>query len=128
MLNLTILFVDDEEIMTAIGKKMLERFGHQVTCSTDSLNALSIFRKTPEKFDIVFTDYNMPVMKGNELALMLRGIRSDIPVILSTGDSGIRKKHIRNWPVDDLIHKPFQPVEIQAILVKIFCCAMKKPC
>ena len=59
-----ILFVDDEEVLANLGKKMLERLGYQVTVKTSALEAIAAVRDQPERFDLVITDLTMPVMNG----------------------------------------------------------------
>jgi PAS domain S-box-containing protein len=84
-----ILFVDDEEPLARLGRAMLERLGYEVVVSTNSLEALEVFRTAPQRFDLVITDYTMPGMTGEVLARALRRLRSDIPIILCTGFSHI---------------------------------------
>jgi PAS domain S-box-containing protein len=80
-----VLFVDDEEEITAMGGEMLTRIGYDVTGFTDPMEALRTFRARPRDFDIVVTDMAMPGMSGLELARSIRGIRPGIPVILCSG-------------------------------------------
>jgi CheY-like chemotaxis protein len=77
--------VDDEEILVEMNRQRLERLGYTVVSSTNSPEALDIFKADPQKFDLVITDYTMPQMTGVELARELIKIRSDIPIILSSG-------------------------------------------
>jgi PAS domain S-box-containing protein len=80
-----ILYVDDEESLVLLGKRMLERRGYQVTGFTDAISALKEFRARPRDFDVVVTDLSMPRMSGFELAEELRLIRREIPVVLTSG-------------------------------------------
>ncbi|MDR3629177.1 MAG: PAS domain S-box protein [Desulfocapsaceae bacterium] len=82
-----ILFVDDEEMLTEIGVRILERLGYHVTAKTDSLAALDLFQSRPEDFDLILTDFTMPNLTGIELADEILRIRPDIPIILCTGFS-----------------------------------------
>lgn len=82
-----ILFVDDEEALTGMGKEMLEGLGYQVVSRTCSLEALEAFRANPDKFDLVITDLTMPKMTGMEMAREMKLIRSDVRVILCSGFS-----------------------------------------
>jgi PAS domain S-box-containing protein len=82
-----ILLVDDEESILAMGKKMLERLGYQVTSRISSIEALEAFRATPYKFDLIITDMTMPNMTGDKLSTEVTNIRNDIPVLLCTGFS-----------------------------------------
>ncbi len=82
--NERILLVDNDMQIVEIGRRMLEFLGYMVEVHTDSAGALEIFRKDPNKFDLVITGYTMPVMMGTVLATELAGIRPDLPVILLT--------------------------------------------
>ncbi|MDH3599240.1 MAG: ATP-binding protein, partial [Candidatus Tectomicrobia bacterium] len=83
----SILFVDDEEVLTLLVEEMLKQLGYEVEVHTSSLEALTSFRGTPDRFDLVITDQTMPMMTGEVLAQELRNIRADIPIILCTGYS-----------------------------------------
>jgi len=82
-----ILLVDDEVAVANMFNEMLGRLGYSVTVVNSSTEALSIFKHTPEVFDLVITDYTMPDMTGIRLAEKVNELRGDIPVILCTGFS-----------------------------------------
>ena len=83
--NERILFVDDEEMIVNPVRDMLQSLGYTVTALTDSGEALKLFSENPPKFDLVITDYTMPLMTGEDLGKEMMRIRPDIPVILCTG-------------------------------------------
>ncbi|MBT8331323.1 MAG: PAS domain S-box protein, partial [Deltaproteobacteria bacterium] len=85
--NERILFVDDERALAEIGKKSLERLGYRVEARTSSLEALKLFQKSSDNFDLIITDMTMPEMTGDELAGEVKKIRADIPVIICSGYS-----------------------------------------
>ena len=80
-----ILCVDDDAQITALLTAMLELAGYEVTVDTSSVAALDIFRRDPQRFDLVITDYAMPEMAGDVLIGHLRRLRPDIPIILCSG-------------------------------------------
>ncbi len=108
----SILFVDDEEINVRLGKEMLESLGFRVITQTNSMEALRIFRINPKSFDLVITDYNMPQIKGDQLAIELRSIRFDIPIILCTASSNLTPDIVGKWGINELIIKPYSTEEI----------------
>lgn len=85
--NESILLVDDEEVLVDIGKKMLEHLGYEVVTRTNSIEALELFRKRPDRFELVITDMTMPNMTGDTFAKEIIKIRNDMPIILCTGFS-----------------------------------------
>jgi PAS domain S-box-containing protein len=84
-----ILFVDDEEALAQLGKKILQPLGYTVCTSTDSVEALNRFQASPGEFDLVITDHAMPGMSGENLARKILAVRPEIPIILCTGHSSI---------------------------------------
>ena len=82
-----ILLVDDEKDIVDIGRQTMERLGYKVTGVTSATEALDLFRKTPDEFDLVITDQTMPNMTGINLAEEMMRVRPEIPIILCTGFS-----------------------------------------
>ncbi|MCP4120311.1 MAG: response regulator, partial [Bacteroidetes bacterium] len=60
--NEKILFVDDEESITTMVGKMLERLGYQVETRMNPKEVLELFKSKPHEFDLVITDMTMPQM------------------------------------------------------------------
>lgn len=83
-----ILLVDDDKMAVSAEQQMLERyFDYKVTTLTSSTTALQVFRANPYRFDLVITDMIMPKMTGELLAIELREVRPDIPIIFCSGYS-----------------------------------------
>lgn len=82
-----ILFVDDEDILVELEQHRLSSLGYEVVTTTNSIEALSIFREDPERFDLVITDNTMPNMTGIVLAAELLQTKPTMPIILCTGHS-----------------------------------------
>jgi len=87
-----VLLVDDEVDLVEIGKTMLHRLGYRVTAVTGSLEALEIFKRNPSEFDILLTDYNMPELTGDQLAMHILSIRQGIPVLIYSGFTNTLEK------------------------------------
>ena len=83
--NERILFVDDEETLTTMWCDILDSLGYKVTVAPESVNALEIFRDTPDRFDLVITDMTMPGMTGMDLSEEILKLRPGMPIILCTG-------------------------------------------
>ena len=103
-----ILLVDDEEVQVQSIRNMLERLGYKVVAKTDSVEALSLFRKDPGAFDLVVTDQTMPQLTGVRLAEELLRIRPGLPVILCTGFSeAIDANEAQAAGIRQFLMKPF---------------------
>ena len=102
-----VLYVDDEEAIIFLMKRLLERQGFRVSGFTDPREAVAAVKATPDKFDLAVTDYNMPGMSGLAVASALREVRADLPVVLASGyiTEDLRQKAPAAG-VCELIYKP----------------------
>jgi CheY-like chemotaxis protein len=101
-----ILVVDDEPFVSDAVKMMLTFDGHRVDTASSGQEALALFAK--EKYDLVITDYAMPVMKGDELAMTIKSRTPGQPIVLITAYAEMLKaSHHPLTGVDFVISKPF---------------------
>ena len=84
MQALTILAVDDDALVLANTRAMLEDLGHTVIMAYSGEQALERLERT-SGVDLVITDHAMPKMTGSDLAKRIAARRPDMPIILATG-------------------------------------------
>jgi CheY-like chemotaxis protein len=102
-----ILFVDDEELLTGMGKGILERLGYRVTAHTTPHDALAAVRSDPGGYDLVITDLTMPGVTGVDLAREIMTLRPDLPVLLVTGHNGnLTAGQVQALGIRELLLKP----------------------
>ncbi|AOW14059.1 hypothetical protein LPB72_00170 [Hydrogenophaga crassostreae] len=80
-----IVYVDDDEALTFLVKRLLERRGMRVSAHQDQEEALKAVIDDPAGIDLFLTDYNMPGLSGLDLARRVRAIRADLPVGIASG-------------------------------------------
>ncbi len=85
--NERVLLVDDEEPIVRLEKQVVEKLGYRVATCTSGVDALEVFKKRPDAFDVVLTDMTMPNMTGETLTREILKIRPNTPVIICTGFS-----------------------------------------
>jgi CheY-like chemotaxis protein len=101
-----ILVVDDEPFVCDAVKMMLAFDGHSVETANSAKDALALFEKS--KFDVVITDFAMPAMKGDELALAIKARNPRQPVVMITAYAEMLQSSGNPLPgVDFIISKPF---------------------
>jgi signal transduction histidine kinase len=83
----TVLIVDDQEAVIAVGKAILHTLGYTVIMAKGGKEAVEIFESNKEKIDFVVLDMIMPGMSGAETYDAIKKINPDIKVILSSGYS-----------------------------------------
>lgn len=116
----SVLLVDDEEVIRAIGKEMLESLG--ITCFTaqDGQEALDIFKKRKDKISLVILDIEMPGLSGDQVAEKLKAIKAEIVILFSSGytrdylETKVFKERIQNF-----IPKPFHLNQLAEKLDKL---------
>jgi len=114
-----ILFVDDEEMVVGLAQEFLKMLDYTVTAFTDSAEALDVFSSEPSRFDLVITDQNMPKLTGLNLARNLLKVRSNIPIILCTGDSGSTSSEMaKESGIREFLKKPFTIEELAGAIRK----------
>lgn len=84
-----VLVVDDEAAIIDVVTRMLSGLGYRVTSTMSSLEALEMFRREPDAFDLVLTDQALPHMTGAALTTEMKAIRADVRVIMCTGYSDV---------------------------------------
>jgi PAS domain S-box-containing protein len=80
---LTILAVDDDELVLTNTAAMLEDLGHRVLAAASASEAMVLLARTTP--DLVITDYAMPQVTGLQLADQIRARHPQLPVVMATG-------------------------------------------
>ena len=79
-----ILCVDDEPAFLELTRSYLSKYGsHEIDIAESAEAALG--KISSRKYDVIISDYQMPVMDGLELLKLLRGKGDDTPFIIFTG-------------------------------------------
>jgi two-component system cell cycle sensor histidine kinase/response regulator CckA len=102
-----VLFLDDEEPLVAVAKRMLDRLGYRVAGFTRPSEAIGYFRQHAGEVDVVITDLNMPGISGLQAAAELSQVRPGIPIVLCSGHlTEELKMSARAAGVAEVISKP----------------------
>ena len=115
-----ILVVDDEPFVCESIKMLLAYDGHDVQTASGGAEALTRF--DPEKIQVVFTDFYMPGMKGDELAEKIKARSPATPIILLTAFPPPSKPRA----IDLVLTKPFMLQSLRDGLCRVFGTAPEK--
>ena len=113
----TVLLVEDEPAVLAVGKRVLEEAGYTVLEAQSGPEALRVAGQQEHRPDILVTDVIMPHMGGRELADRLLARRPDLKVLYVSGytNDAILNRGVLE-PGVLILEKPFTP---EAILRKV---------
>lgn len=98
----TVLFIEDEASVRAVGEEALSGLGYRVITANDGSDGLKVFRARVDEIDVIVTDQTMPNLLGHKLAEQIKQLRPDMPVVLMSGAG-----HGTTENVDVFIDKPF---------------------
>ena len=80
-----VLYVDDDEVMTAMVAGLLQRLGYRASVASDASAAIDLLVATGSDIDLVVTDFSMPQMSGLDLARALVKLRPELPIAITSG-------------------------------------------
>lgn len=104
----TILLAEDEAGIRAMTRAYLESMGYKVLEAADGSEAVKISREHVGSIDLVVTDINMPVMRGDAVVRSIRGERPDVKALYISGYT----EKIADADAADMLLKPFEFPEL----------------
>ncbi|HYI49074.1 MAG TPA: response regulator [Allosphingosinicella sp.] len=115
---LRILLVDDHEAVRETTAGMLSDMGHQVQATGDGAAMLRKLEAAPADYDLIITDYAMPLMSGGDMLQHARKIRPDMPGIIISGYAD--RQSISRKPSEVVIlTKPFTMDQISSAICTV---------
>ena len=113
--GMRVLLVEDNEINQEVAQYILLHSGARVAVATNGRLAVDLLTQTPQAWDVVLMDLQMPVMNGYDATLAIRALGlPDLPIIAMTANamdedrlraiaSGMNAHVAKPIDVDDMI-------------------------
>ena len=102
----TVLLIDDCSSLLELTAESLRQNGFKVTTAAGGAEALAIIEREADRFDIIVTDFAMPMISGLDVIRFARNLRSGWPAVIITGYAnagalaeGARRRGPRNQAV-----------------------------
>ena len=115
-----VLYVDDDQIVRMIGRRMLEHEGYQVIEAGGGTEAVAMVQEHGNDLMCVVLDYAMPDMNGNLALIEMRKIRANLPVLLVSGflqEQAVA--HFLTEKPNGFLQKPFSREEFIESVVQL---------
>lgn len=107
----SVLLIDDSSVLRQLTAESLRRRGFPVTCASGGAEALAAIERAPHDFDVIVTDFAMPLITGIDVIRFARNLRGDWPAVIVTGYA--EADTISDRPSDvPLLSKPFREKDL----------------
>ncbi|UJF30584.1 response regulator [Kaistella sp. 97-N-M2] len=115
-----ILIVEKNEIIRSSILHVLKREGYDASAVSNGKNAFDLLQA--EKFDIVILNILLQYYSGFEIISLIRG-RQDLHqtkiLVISNNFTADNMYRLYQMGIDDMIKKPFQPMEMICRIAKL---------
>ena len=113
-----VLLVEDSANLRELTARTLQDRGFTVVTAVGGAEAVSAIEREPQRFDLIVTDYAMPLVSGLDVVRFARGLRADWPAILVSGYTDAAGMADRP-PDVPLLSKPFTDDHLVATMHRV---------
>ena len=112
----TALVVDDEVGVLSVTSRYLQSIGFTVTKALNTDEALSAYQQSPDAYDIVILDLNMPGRDGWACLREIRSLRPDQAVVICSGFDPAQESNSLFDQTIAFLPKPFRLQELRSAI------------
>jgi signal transduction histidine kinase/ActR/RegA family two-component response regulator len=112
--NGTVLVIDDEDVVRAVTKRMLERFGYTPLVAEDGQSGVQLFRAHQGEIVCTLLDMTMPRMSGEQALREIQKVTPEARVVLMSGYT--EEEAISRFAgkgLSGFMQKPYTPEELE---------------
>ncbi len=121
----TILIVDDERAVLAVGERVLEKLGYVPLAARSGEEAVRLYREHEYQIACILLDLTMPEMNGEQTFDALREISPDVPVILTSGFSEADiTGRFAGKNIAGVLQKPYRIAELEEKIIRATRCEL----
>jgi DNA-binding NtrC family response regulator len=112
-MNEKLLIAEDDADLRDLLQEVLDEAGYETMLAADGRLALARIERTDEHIDLLLTDVQMPLVKGDELLARVRAVRPEAPVVVITAFGSIENAvEMVKRGAHAYLTKPFQTSEL----------------
>lgn len=120
----SILLVDDSAELRELTERNLCDHGFEVAGAGGGAEALAMLEREPDRFDVIVTDFAMPLLSGLEVIRLARNIKAGWPAVMITGYADAEV--IADRPADvPVLKKPFTASALIELVHQV--CPARRP-
>jgi two-component system, cell cycle sensor histidine kinase and response regulator CckA len=115
-----ILLIDDEPAVRLVTGRMLSELGHQVATADSGRRGVELLQQQSDTIDLVILDLTMPEQSGEQTLEQLRLVRTDIPVVITSGFQAEDASSLLRRPnVVGFLDKPHTMTSMEMLLASV---------
>ncbi|MFV0559467.1 MAG: winged helix-turn-helix domain-containing protein [Enterococcus sp.] len=112
---MNILMIEDNQSVSEMMQMFFLNEGWEATFKYDGQEGLDAFLESPDKWDMITLDLNLPSLDGMVVGREIRKVSSSVPIIMLTArDSESDQVIGLEMGADDYVTKPFSPLTLIA--------------
>jgi two-component system, cell cycle sensor histidine kinase and response regulator CckA len=116
----SILLIDDEPAVRLVTGRMLNELGHHVVTADSGRRGIELLKEGPDTIDLVVLDLTMPEQSGEQTLDQLRAVRSNIPVVITSGFQAEDASMLLQMPnVVGFLDKPHTMTSLEMLLASV---------
>jgi two-component system CheB/CheR fusion protein len=113
----TILLIDDDPLVRKVAERGLARYGYKIVVADTGETGVRLLQENRGKISLIVLDLTMPGLGGEETLRLLKEIRPDAPIILSSGYEELdARQRFRQNDLAGFLQKPYT---VQRLLLQI---------
>ena len=124
--GICILLAEDEPVIRNLVGLMLSREGYSVLSAKDGQEALELCTSFKAPIQMLLTDVTMPRMTGLELAERVQKKRSEIKILVMSGETA--QTILKDNALDAFLRKPFVPPTLLKCIQRLLTSDFKGVC
>lgn len=110
-----ILMIEDNKSVSEMMSMFFQKENWDATFAYDGNEAVEKFNESPDDWDMITLDLNLPGKDGMEVAKEIRAVSKTVPIIMLTArDSESDQVLGLEFGADDYVTKPFSPITLIA--------------
>jgi two-component system cell cycle sensor histidine kinase/response regulator CckA len=115
-----ILLIDDEPAVRLVTGRMLSELGHRVVTADSGQRGVELLKAQPDNIDLVVLDLTMPEQSGENTLHQLRVVRSNIPVVITSGFHAEDASQLLQMPnVIGFLDKPHTMTSLEMLVAAV---------
>jgi len=116
--DITVLFVEDQDVLRRAAAKMLTRSGIRVIEASDGTAALHFLRAHPEAIDVLFLDITIPGASSREVFDAARQLRPEAKIIVASAYGEDVASAVLEATAPLFLRKPYRLAELRDAILQ----------